>query len=82
MKKLTIGIVDYGVGNHASIRQTLHDLGLRCRISSEPEVLDVCDLLVLPGVGAFRPAMLALRVRSLDGYLVEQAQRNRPLIGI
>lgn len=81
-RKVTIGIVDYGVGNHTSVRQTLHDLGWRCRISSEPAILDACDLLVLPGVGAFRPAMQALRAHALDAYLVEQAQRNRPLLGI
>lgn len=81
-RKVTIGIVDYGVGNHTSVRQALHDLGWRCRVSSEPAILDTCDLLVLPGVGAFRPAMQALRAHSLDGYLVEQAERNRPLLGI
>ena len=81
-RKLTIGIVDYGVGNHTSVRQTLHDLGLRCRISAERKVLDACDMLVLPGVGAFRPAMRKLRAHSLDSYLVEQANLNRPLLGI
>jgi glutamine amidotransferase len=64
------------------VRQTLHQLGWRCRISAEPAVLDACDLLVLPGVGAFRPAMQALRARGLDRYVIEQAERNRPLLGI
>lgn len=81
-RKLTIGIVDYGVGNHTSVRQALHDLGLRCRVSAEPSVLDACDMLVLPGVGAFRPAMRALRSHGLDQYVVEQASRKRPLLGI
>jgi imidazole glycerol-phosphate synthase subunit HisH len=82
MTKLTVGIVDYGVGNHASVRHALHELGLRCRVTHESSVLDSCDLLVLPGVGAFRPAMQALRSRSLDVYLQEQAARDRPLLGI
>ena len=34
------------------------------------------------GVGAFRPAIEAIRARSLDRYLLEQAERNRPLLGI
>jgi imidazole glycerol phosphate synthase glutamine amidotransferase subunit len=82
VSKFTIGIVDYGVGNHASVRHTLRELGMRCRTSDDPKVLDGCDLLVLPGVGAFRPAIEALRARGLDQYLVEQAARQRPLLGI
>jgi glutamine amidotransferase len=82
VKKLTIGIVDYGVGNHSSVRHSLYELGLRCRISATPDVLDACDLLVLPGVGAFRPAIQALRSRGLDAYLLEWVSRGRPLLGI
>jgi imidazole glycerol-phosphate synthase subunit HisH len=80
--KVTVGIVDYGVGNHASVRHTFRELGMRCRTSDSPAVLDGCDLLVLPGVGAFRPAIEALRGRALDVYLVESAARGRPLLGI
>jgi imidazole glycerol-phosphate synthase subunit HisH len=82
VSKITVGIVDYGVGNHASVRHALNDLGWRCRTSDEPAVLDGCDLLLLPGVGAFRPAIDAIRARFLDRYLIEQAERNRPLLGI
>jgi imidazole glycerol-phosphate synthase subunit HisH len=82
VSKITVGIVDYGVGNHASVRHALNDLGLRCRTSAEPSVLDACHMLLLPGVGAFRPAIEALRARSLDRYLIEQASRGRPLLGI
>ena len=82
MKKLTVAIVDYGIGNHASVRHTLHDLGLRCRISADPAVLSACDLLLLPGVGAFPPAINALRQRSLDSYLISQVADGRPLLGI
>lgn len=82
MSTLTVGIVDYGVGNHASVRHALYDLDFRCRVSDEPTVLDACDLLLLPGVGAFRPAIQALRARQLDSYLLAQVERNRPLLGI
>jgi glutamine amidotransferase len=82
MTKLTIGIVDYGVGNHASVRQCLHHLGLRCRVSDDPLVLDACDLLLLPGVGAFRLAMQALQTRSLDRFVTDQARQQKPILGI
>jgi imidazole glycerol-phosphate synthase subunit HisH len=82
MKKITVGIVDYGVGNHASVRHTLHEIGLRCRVSEQTDILDACDILLLPGVGAFQPAMQALRDRSLDQYLLGHVERGRPLLGI
>lgn len=82
MKRTTIGIVDYGIGNHASVRHTLRELGMRCRTSSDPTALDGCDLLVLPGVGAFRPAIEAVRAHKLDVYLRESVTRGKPLLGI
>lgn len=82
MSKRTVGVVDYGVGNHSSVRHALYDLGVRCRISDQPAVLDGCDLLLLPGVGAFRPAMAALRARHMFEYLLAAAGRRRPLLGI
>lgn len=82
MSRITVGIVDYGVGNHVSVWRTLHALGYRCRISAEAGVLDATNLLMLPGVGAFPPAMAALNERGLAGYLKEQARRQRPILGI
>lgn len=82
MKKLTIGVVDYGVGNHTSVRHCLHDLELRCRVSDNPTVLESCQLLLLPGVGAFRPAIEAIREKHLDEFLIEQADQKKPILGI
>ncbi len=78
----TIGIVDYGVGNHTSVWRALHALGYRCRVSADPAVLDATDLLLLPGVGAFPPAMEALHRHDLVGYLQEQARSGKPFVGI
>lgn len=82
MSYVTVGIVDYGMGNHASVIRSLRDLGFRVRISAEPEVLDATDVLVLPGVGAFPAAMQALHQRGLVSYLQQQARVQRPIIGI
>lgn len=82
MKIITIGIVDYGMGNHASVAHSLRELGYRVRISKEPSELDLVDALILPGVGAFPAAMEALYESKLVTYLKDQAHLNRPLIGI
>lgn len=79
---ITVGIVDYGVGNQASVSHTMQELGFRVRIGHTSEVLDAVDVLVLPGVGAFPPAMAAIAARGLNIYLKEQVRRQRPLVGI
>jgi glutamine amidotransferase len=82
MNYLTLGIVDYGIGNHASVIQSLRDFGHRVRVSGEPEVLDDADVLVIPGVGAFPAAMQALHQRGLVSYLQQRAREQCPMIGI
>jgi len=74
MSALTIGIIDYGVGNLASVHRCLEVLGYRCRVSREPAILDQTDLLLLPGVGAFADAMEALNSFHLVRYLQQQGQ--------
>lgn len=82
MSTLTIGIVDYGVGNLGSVHRALRNLGYRCRVSRQPEALDETDLLLLPGVGAFPAAMQALHDCDLVEYLQQQARQGRPIVGI
>ena len=77
-----MGVVNYGVGNHYSIRHALYKIDVRCRISDEIEQLDKCDILFLPGVGAFQPAMSALREKKLDIYIKDCAKNKKPIIGI
>jgi len=82
MSALTIGIIDYGVGNLASVHRCLELLGYRCRVSREPAILDHTDLFVLPGVGAFTAAMEALNSFNLVQYLQQQAHNGKPIVGI
>lgn len=82
MKDILIGIVDYGTGNLASIKNTLYYLGYRSIISNDKEVLDEVDLILLPGVGAFPHAMETIRSLKLDFFIQAKAKNNIPIIGI
>lgn len=82
MKHSTVGIIDYGIGNHASVAHSLRDIGFRVRVSADMEVLNEVDILLLPGVGAYPSAMRALHERGLVHYLQDQAREQRPIIGI
>lgn len=78
----TIGVIDYGVGNVASVCRSLGALGYRTRLSYDRDALDEVDLLLLPGVGAFPAAMEALRNRGLVDYLKKKACTGTPIVGI
>jgi len=82
LSKITVGIIDYGMGNHASVLHSLRDIGFRVRVTDEIEVLDNVDIMILPGVGAFPSAMQALHKKNLVNYIRKQAQHRRPIIGI
>ncbi len=79
---LRIGIVDYGAGNLPSVDQALRAVGTEpSRVRSAPEI-DSVDALVVPGVGAARPAMDRLHGAGLVEPIRTWAARGRPLMGI
>lgn len=82
MNHRTIGIVDYGVGNLASVWRALHGMGYRCRISADRAILAETDVLLLPGVGAFPAAMQALHHHDLADFLQVNARSGKPVVGI
>ena len=77
-----MAIVDYGVGNIASLARTLESLDYKTRLSCSVPALNDADVTILPGVGAFPTAMDALHARDLVGFLLETAHAGRPMIGI
>lgn len=74
-----IGLVDIGTGNIGSLGNALNHLGLPFIHSRDRSELDRCSHLMLPGVGAFGPAIEHLQLRGLDEYLQTW---GRPLLGI
>lgn len=80
--KLTVSVVNYGVGNYSSIINAMHALGYRCKISREQEELRQANLLLLPGVGAFPTAMEMLHRHGLVDYLQSEARSGKPILGI
>lgn len=46
-------IVDYGVGNLASMQNMLKKIGVPSLVSCQEKDIEAADKLILPGVGAF-----------------------------
>lgn len=76
-----IAIVDYGAGNLFSVQNALAYLNITCCTTDDPAVLEICDGVILPGVGAFPEAMHRLHASGLGSIICEQAQK-KPLLGI
>ncbi len=77
-----IALVDYNMGNLASVRNAFDLLGERVIIESDPEKLQSYDRIILPGVGAFGDAMEHLKERGMDQAVREYAQSGKYLLGI
>src|SRR5690348_5101751 len=77
-----IAIVDYGVGNIHSVQRALVHVGADARLTADLEELEGADGLVLPGVGAFAPALAKLEERGLGRRIVELARKGKPVLGV
>lgn len=77
-----IAVVDYGVGNLHSVRRALEHNGARVAVTGDQDELARADGVVLPGVGAFGPALRRLEQGGLGRRLVELAARGVPLLGV
>jgi imidazole glycerol-phosphate synthase subunit HisH len=79
---VSIGIVDYGMGNRRSVEKALEHIGACARLSSDPHELRGADGLLVPGVGAFPRAMANLRELGLDELLHESVAHGKPVLGV
>ena len=77
-----ISIIDYGVGNLHSISKSIENLGYKVAITNNPDKILASDRIVLPGVGAFEPAMKSLDDNSLIEVISEFARKGNPVLGI
>ncbi len=75
-------IIDYGMGNLASVERAFEKLGVDVKISSKTEDLRNAKSLILPGVGAFRDAIKLLDESGLSAVIKEEVAKGKYLIGI
>jgi glutamine amidotransferase len=77
-----IGIVDYNMGNLASVINAFAKVGVDATLESDPTKLSQYDKLILPGVGAFGDAMEHLKENGMDEAVIAYAHSGKPLLGI
>ncbi len=77
-----ITIVDYGVGNIASLVNMFDHLGYAATVSSDPRAISRSPKLILPGIGAFDKAMATLAQCDLVKPIQDATSNKTMLLGI
>jgi imidazole glycerol-phosphate synthase subunit HisH len=77
-----IAIIDYGMGNLRSVQKAFERAGHTVTITDDAAVLADATKVVLPGVGAFRDAIAALRSRQLVEPIRAAIAAGKPFLGI
>ena len=75
-------IIDYKVGNLHNLKNALDYYAVKNQIVSDAEDILKADRIMLPGVGAFSPAMEQLRKSGMLAALEEKVMSGVPLLGI
>lgn len=61
-----LSIIDYDAGNTFNVIKAFKHLGIEVQLTDEPEKIMKSSGLILPGVGAFGPAMATLEKKRFD----------------
>ena len=77
-----IAIVDYGVGNLASVAKALAAVGASAELVRDPAKLAGARAIVLPGVGNFGHCSREFHRFGFAPALREARQRRTPILGI
>lgn len=79
---MKIAIIDYGMGNLASVQKACVSFGAKAEITAHPRGLEGVDKIILPGVGAFGEAMHQLERIGLAGAIKNKIREGILFLGI
>jgi imidazole glycerol-phosphate synthase subunit HisH len=77
-----VAVVDYGMGNLASVAKALERSGAEARITASVTAVRAAAAVVLPGVGAFRDAAERLEQSGLGAAVLERIATGAPFLGV
>lgn len=76
---MRVALIDAGGANLGSVRNALSRLGADVRLARDADEIGAADRIVLPGVGAAKPAMELLQ---RNGFVDKLQDPPAPLLGI
>ncbi len=78
-----VSIIDYGMGNVASVQKALNFLKIESVITDNHEQINNSEYIILPGVGSFLQGMKNLQSKGLDVFLTDQVlNKKKRFLGI
>src|SRR5665213_179784 len=78
-----ITIVNYGVGNLASIQNMFKKIGVPVSLATSAEEVKQSSKIILPGIGAFDHCMEMFNASGLRDAVTQKVQEEKlPLLGI
>lgn len=76
-------IVDYGVGNLASVKNMLKKIAVESVLAAEPSVIEKASKIILPGIGAFDHCMNMFNASGMREAVTKKALDEKvPVLGI
>lgn len=79
---INIAIIDYRVGNIASLRNALLNIGTQSFLCNKADEIKNASHLVLPGVGSFQEGINTLKESGLNEAIREFCNTGKPVLGI
>ena len=79
---MRVGIVDYNMGNLASVKNAFKKINAAAEIVKDADKFKNYDKLILPGVGAFGDAIKHLKKTGADEAIKEFAKSGKYLLGV
>jgi imidazole glycerol-phosphate synthase subunit HisH len=79
---VNVAVIDYDTGNLHSACKGLEKAGAVPHITNAASDILAADAVVLPGVGAFDPAMRNIRERNLEEIIQQAVATGKPFLGI
>ncbi len=79
---IKVAIIDYEMGNLFSVEHACRKVGLEPIITSDPNVVEESNAVILPGVGAFGEAMNTLEKLNLINPIKRSIDAVKPFMGI
>lgn len=77
-----IAIIDYGMGNLRSVQKALEKVGAGTKLTQDPQDILLAEKVILPGVGAMKPAMERLGELGFIPAIADVVRRDKPFLGI
>ena len=80
---MLVGIINYGLGNTSAFKYAFKKLNCEVNVISNPDDINLCSHLILPGVGAFDYAIELLKSsRMLDVINKNVLVDKKPILGV